>query len=73
MNEFNKIEAFDKLTQLLQQPPNSTTSQCIQLIFDGQNYLQKIHENTINYTVCIVFIVLQNTPCYKLSNRYKKA
>ena len=45
MNEFNKIEAFDKLTQLLQQPPNSTTSQCIQLIFDGQNYLQKIHDD----------------------------
>jgi hypothetical protein len=42
--EFNKLMAFDELILSMQTPPNPKASESIQSMLNGQNYLQKIHD-----------------------------
>lgn len=42
--EFNKIMAFDELIQAVTVPQNPKPSDSIQSIINGQNFIQKIHD-----------------------------
>lgn len=41
---FNKILAFDELLLSMKVPENPKASESIQSLLNGQNYLQKIHD-----------------------------
>ncbi len=42
--EFNKLIAFDELITSMATPNNPKASESIQSLLNGQNYLQKIHD-----------------------------
>lgn len=42
--EFNKLVAFDELISSMQTSPTPKASESIQSLLNGQNYLQKIHD-----------------------------
>ncbi|PXY44495.1 hypothetical protein [Flavobacterium hydrophilum] len=43
MEVFNKIIAFDKLTEIIT-PANPVPSECMRALMAGQDYLQKLHD-----------------------------
>ena len=42
--EFNKLVAFDDFIVSMTLPPNAKPSESIQSIINGQNFLQKLHD-----------------------------
>ncbi|MDA6072060.1 hypothetical protein NJT12_20755 [Flavobacterium sp. AC] len=45
MKNFNKIKAFDELMNAIKVPKNSPLSSAIEKLLEGQDYLQKIHDD----------------------------
>ncbi|MDA6068022.1 hypothetical protein NJT12_00195 [Flavobacterium sp. AC] len=45
MKNFNKIKAFDELMNTIKVPENSPLSSTIKKLIEGQEYLQKIHDD----------------------------
>jgi len=45
MKNFNKIKAFDELMKTIKVAENSSVSSAIEKLLEGQDYLQKIHDD----------------------------
>jgi len=46
--EFNKLKVFDDFIVAMTLPPNAKPSESIQSIINGQNFLQKIHDEAFS-------------------------